>query len=97
MLDRWYKTLPEVAPGVRRFGMDWYREPPTAMPPTLTLYVGHEAVDLDSLKVPLNVEVIGPDGMPLKDGPDENDCYIDPFARTHGAKRNNDRDGTVER
>jgi len=56
-INRWYQRLPEVSPGVRQFGVHRYTKPPAALPPTLTIYVGHKAVDLDRLKVPPNVRV----------------------------------------
>jgi hypothetical protein len=55
--DEWYQHLREVEPGVREFGVHLYHEPPKAQPPTLTLYVGHKAIDLKGLKVPPSVEV----------------------------------------
>ena len=43
--------------GVRVFGVRRLREPPIAHPPTLTLHVGNDAIDLKSLKIPPAVEV----------------------------------------
>lgn len=57
-INEWYVRLEEVAPGVRAFGVGRYSEPPTAMPPTLTLYVEHEAVDLEKLAIPAAVRVV---------------------------------------
>lgn len=51
-LNEWYSRLEEVEPGVRKFGVHRYTEPPTAIPPTLTIYVEHPAVDLAKLVVP---------------------------------------------
>ena len=56
-LTRWYLNLPEVSPGFRQFGVHLYSEMPTAQPPTLTLYVGHEAIDLKALGIPPAIEV----------------------------------------
>jgi hypothetical protein len=57
-LNEWYLRLEIIAPGVRAFGVHRYREPPTAMPPTLTIYVEHEAVDLEKLAIPADLRVI---------------------------------------
>ena len=56
-LNEWYEQLREEEPGVRVFGAHRLRQPPQALPPTLTLYAGNEAIDLKSLKIPAAVEV----------------------------------------
>jgi hypothetical protein len=56
-INQWYERLEEVEPGVRKFGVARYREVPQAHPPTLTLYAGHPAIDLKSLRIPPSVEV----------------------------------------
>ena len=53
VIDQWYDRLPED----KRFGVHQFEEAPTAMPPTLTVYVGHDMVDLEKLRVPLVLEV----------------------------------------
>jgi hypothetical protein len=58
VIDKWFQRLPEAEPGVRKFGVHRYAEPPAARPPTLTVYVGHEAIDLRRLDVPVAVEVV---------------------------------------
>lgn len=58
-LTEWYQQLKEVEPGVRGFGVWRYTNAPTALPPTLTIYAGHEAIDIKRLKIPPNVEVSG--------------------------------------
>jgi hypothetical protein len=45
------------ATGIRG-SLSHYTNAPTASPPTLTLYAGHEAVDLKQLKIPEGVQVI---------------------------------------
>jgi len=57
LIDPWYLRLPESEPGVRTFGVHRYSECPKAMPPTLTLYVGHSAINLDELDIPADIEV----------------------------------------
>src|SRR5690606_13317233 len=46
-----------VVPVTRKFGIIRYTACPEAMPPTLTLYVGHPAVDLNRLDLPVTVTV----------------------------------------
>jgi hypothetical protein len=53
----WYARLPDAEPGIREFGVHRYTECPTASPPTMTLYVGHSAINLDTLKIPARVKV----------------------------------------
>jgi hypothetical protein len=53
----WYARLPETEPGIREFGVHRYTECPTASPPTMTLYVGHSSINLDTLKIPARVKV----------------------------------------
>lgn len=57
-LNQWYSHLDVVEPGVRQFGVHRYTEPPKAMPPTLTIYVEHPAVDLTKLAIPAEVNVV---------------------------------------
>lgn len=56
-IDQWYGHLDEVEPGVRKFGVHRYEQPPVARPPTLTLYVGNDAVDLATLTIPAKVKI----------------------------------------
>src|SRR5690606_15488066 len=51
-LDAWYQRLETSESGARKFGVSTYRHVPEATPPTLTIYVGHEAVDVDRLEIP---------------------------------------------
>jgi len=55
-IDQWYGHLEEAKPGVRKFGGYRLQQPPGARPPTLTLYVGNDAVDLATLRIPAKVE-----------------------------------------
>jgi hypothetical protein len=57
-LREWYQRLPETKPGVRRFGINEFTNAPDSLPPTLTLYVGHQAVDLQKLQIPDTVAVV---------------------------------------
>jgi hypothetical protein len=51
-LNEWFKQLPGG-----KFGVHQYEHPPEAVPPTLTLYVRHPAIDLAKLRIPAAVEV----------------------------------------
>jgi hypothetical protein len=51
-IDEWYRHLPEG-----RFGVMKFTSVPTAVPPTLTLFVRNKAIDLARLRIPENVEV----------------------------------------
>jgi len=58
ILDKWYERLPKDETGARKFGAHRYEKPPTAVPPTLTLYVGSPALeDLAAIRVPAGVEL----------------------------------------
>lgn len=58
ILDKWYERLPKDETGARKFGAHRYEKPPTARPPTLTLYVGSPALeDLTKIRVPADVEL----------------------------------------
>ena len=59
IIDQWYLRLPEIEPGIRKFGVHRYAECPKALPPTLTLFVRNNAIDLAKLKVPMRIEVSG--------------------------------------
>src|SRR5688572_6973613 len=53
-INQWYVHLkePEGEPGVKRFGVSRYTEPPKAMSPILTIYVENPAVDIEKLVIP---------------------------------------------
>jgi len=55
--DQWFERLPVEEPGVRKFGVHRYTECPKARPPSLTLYVGHDLIDLDTLEIPLKIDL----------------------------------------
>lgn len=57
-INQWYVHLDDVEPGVKKWGVHRYTAPPSAMPPTLTIYVEHPAVDLAKLKIPAEVNVV---------------------------------------
>jgi hypothetical protein len=57
LLREWYERLPEVEPGVKKYGINRYTEPPGVLPVYLTLFVTHKTVKLHKLDVPLRVEV----------------------------------------
>jgi hypothetical protein len=56
ILDEWYSRLPETETGVRVFGVNRHTKKPMALPPTLPLYVGNDAIDLTKLTLPPRVE-----------------------------------------
>jgi hypothetical protein len=53
-INQWYVHLkePEGEPGVKKFGVHRYTEPPKAMSPTLTIYVENPAVEVEKLVIP---------------------------------------------
>ena len=58
-INHWFEHLDKKnSSGVREFGVYRLEKPPEALPPTLTLYVGHPAVDLEKLKIPDGVQVV---------------------------------------
>ncbi|MEM6750677.1 MAG: hypothetical protein AAGA57_10540 [Planctomycetota bacterium] len=52
VLDEWFSRLDDG-----KFGVHHYDAPPKAQPPTLALYVGHELLGLESLRLPPDWEV----------------------------------------
>jgi hypothetical protein len=57
-LNQWYGHLKESEPGVKQFGARRYTETPTALAPTLTIYVENAAVDLEKLEIPAEISVV---------------------------------------
>jgi hypothetical protein len=57
-INAWYSHLKVIEPGVRKFGARRYTEPPTALAPTLTIYVENTAVDLTKLVIPAEVGIV---------------------------------------
>ncbi len=59
IINQWYFRLkePEGEPGVKKFGVHRYTEPPKAMPPTLTIYVENPAVNIERLSIPAEITV----------------------------------------
>lgn len=86
-IDGWFQRLPEIEPGVRKFGVHRFKAPPAATPPTLTLHVSHRAIDLKKLEIPSTIEVsaiippVQSDGQTLPQ-PQE----IESFVAKHRAK-----------
>lgn len=58
-INEWYSHLEQIEPGVRKWGVHRFTEPPQARAPTLTIYVEHPAVDLARLEIPAAVQVLG--------------------------------------
>lgn len=51
-VNQWHARL-----AGRKFGVMTFKSVPVAVPPTLTIYVGNDAVDLDKLTIPDDIEV----------------------------------------
>lgn len=51
-LDEWFKRLPEG-----KFGVMQFEKAPVAVPPTLTLFVQNQAIDVRRLVIPAHVQV----------------------------------------
>jgi hypothetical protein len=93
IVDAWYKALRETEPGVRAFGVHRYREPPAAQPPTLTIYVGHKAVELNKLQVPLNIDLTTANAKSYRERYQKAFEEIDEFVASHKAKQDQSRNG----
>ena len=52
-VNQWYRGFPGA-----KFGVMTFTDVPVAVPPTLTIYVANEKVDLDKLEIPNGVEVV---------------------------------------
>src|SRR4029078_11313320 len=74
-IDGWYSRLSETEPGVRPFGVSRLTNSPAAQPPTLTLFVGHPAIDLKQLEFSSTLEVSA-DISPSDREDKENDAAI---------------------
>lgn len=62
-INQWFEHLEktlgsDAKPVARTFGVHRYTEPPKALPPTLTLYLGNENFDLEKLRFPPNIKVV---------------------------------------
>lgn len=80
-INQWFEHLREVEPRVKKFGVHRLTKPPEALPPTLTLYVGHAAVDLKKLRIPQKIKVISeiPDSYRKQHPDDSTIKAIDKF------------------
>ena len=58
IIDEWFRRLSVDATGARVFGVHSYSQPPSAAPPTLTLHVGSDAVNLSRLPIPARFELV---------------------------------------
>lgn len=87
-LNQWYSRLEEIEPGVRKFGVHQYTEPPTALPPTLTIYVEHPVVDLSKLVIPEGITARKVEPAPQQRTPKSDEALkaIDDFLETRQAK-----------
>ena len=59
IINQWYVHLkePDGEPGVKKFGVHRYTEPPKAMSPTMTIYVENPAVEVEKLVIPAALTV----------------------------------------
>lgn len=89
VIDQWFLRLPKTEPGVREFGAQRYTESPKAFPPTLTLFVGHDAIDLENLQIPAQIEVCAKvsDAYREEHKDDPIVTAIDAFIMVHRKKR----------
>ena len=89
ILNHWFARLKVDGAGARVHGVHRYTKPPTACPPTLTLYVEHAAVELNKLDVPPHVEVEAqvPKWYRAEHQGDATLRAIDRFVADHRAKR----------
>jgi hypothetical protein len=89
LIDPWFQRLPEPEPGIRTFGVHRFTECPKAMPPTLTLYVGHPAIDLNKLDIPANVKVIAEMSDSYREGHKDDATIqdIEQFVTQHAKQR----------
>lgn len=84
VLDEWYQRLP-LTNGIRTFGVHEYRKVPTATPPTLTIYVGHPAIDLNQLNLPKEVKVMAePVGKTNSDLEERTGARIEAYLKRRG-------------
>jgi hypothetical protein len=89
LVTLWFLGLRSDAVGVRRFGVSRFLIPPDAQPPTLTLYVGHQGVDVSALDIPASVEVVAGFSESYKTGHPNDPAVrvIERFVATHRVKR----------
>jgi len=60
VINEWYERLPEVCPGLRRFGNRELNSPPEAYPPTLVISLSHpdvKDIELQGLRIPMIIDV----------------------------------------
>jgi hypothetical protein len=93
-IDAWFAGLKMDSSGQRVFGDRRYDAAPKASPPTLTIYVDHEHVALERLKIPANTELTtkerwswDPDLKKWEDPPAE----VRDFAKHHVSAKQADR------
>lgn len=76
-LDFWFDRLKKDADDRRIFGVHRLDKPPTAMVPTLTIFVSHELVDLDQLEVPARLRVVRGHSREKSDRDDAIDAFVE--------------------
>jgi len=86
ILDEWYSHLKVDKDGKRVFGVHRYDKPPKTLPPTLTLYVANEAIDLKKLVIPTHITV-GRSPFPNRPKQDATIKAIDRCIADHQARQ----------
>jgi len=56
-LNQWFDRLEIDADGVRHFGVHRFEKPPTAWPPTLTIFLNHKSMKVGELRIPPEIPV----------------------------------------
>ena len=98
VINDWFGHLKEESPGLKIFGIQRLRKPPEALPPTLVLYTGSAAMDLNSLVIPENVEVARDyaDAYWQEHKDEQGFTAIDGFLAKHPAAREKEEDDIRE-
>lgn len=69
IMNEWFERLP-VEEGLQRrrvFGLRRYTEVPTATPPTLTVYLGNDRINMKDLRIPAKMRVASAVGKHLRE------------------------------
>ncbi len=92
-IDEWFGRLPDG-----RFGVHQFDEPPTALPPTLTLFLTHPLFDLEALDVPVGIEIHADITDSLRESTPDNPLFhqIDQFVLDHQERQEAEITGTSQ-
>jgi hypothetical protein len=93
LIDIWFEGLECDEAGARVWGVHRPTEPPKATPPTLTLTMGAEGVELDKLEVPPKVEVVASVADAYRSAYQGSETLkaVDRFVAKHAAKNQSTR------